>query len=106
MSSLCLWCLFLFPSAERVCICIAVLDNRLVTMSLKLQNHLAVVTPEINGDSCQTNSCSSSPTISNSLNGHIEFQMSRSLLQVAHMSSARCGMGVVVLDKQLIVLGT
>lgn len=93
---------------ERVVICVAVLDNRLLTMSLKLRNHVVTSpAPGVVVDSTQdVDSGSPSPPINTSLlNGHAEPILTRSLLQVAHMSAARCAMGATVIGKQLVVLG-
>lgn len=90
-----------------MCICVAVLDNRLVTMSLRLQNHVVTPSPSDVGDgTAAMDAGSPSPPSGNGyLNGHGESLITRSLLQVAHMSVARCAMGAVVVGKQLVVLG-
>lgn len=92
-----------------MCVCVAVLDDRLVTMSVKLQNHHVTTPPpqDVCDGSGMTDSRSSSPPVANGyLNGGKgETQLTRSLLQVAHMSTARCAMGVVVIGRQLVVLG-
>lgn len=93
---------------ERVFICVAVLDNRLLTMSLKLRNHVVTSpAPGVVVDSAQdVDSGSPSPPINTSLlNGHAEPILTRSLLQVAHMSAARCAIGATVIGRQLVVLG-
>jgi len=88
--------------------CIAILNDKLVRISIKFRPQVPVDgTVDMNGpagsDGVRTAVCEDHENVDSDVSGSVDKQCT--LTPLAVMSSPRCGLGVTVLNGQLIAVG-